>query len=97
MALFVGITLFIPLLCHHSPSSRWFSDRARDTANDEIVALKKVRMDEEFKKSGFPISALREITLLLSLNHRNVVDLRGVAVGRSLDRFAIFYSSQEFL
>lgn len=63
-----------------------FSDRARDTANDEIVALKKVRMDEEFKKSGFPISALREITLLLSLNHRNVVDLRGVAVGRSLDR-----------
>lgn len=65
------------------------SDRARDTISDEIVALKKVRMDDEFKKSGIPISALREITLLLGLNHRNVVNLRGVAVGRSLDRFVI--------
>lgn len=44
-------------------------------------------MDEEFKKSGLPISALREITLLLDLNHRNVVDLRGVVVGKSLDRY----------
>ena len=43
-------------------------------------------MDDEFKKSGLPISALREITLLLDLNHRNVVDLRGVVVGKSLDR-----------
>lgn len=61
-------------------------DRARDTRNDEVVALKKVRMDNEFKKSGLPISALREITLLLELSHKNIVDLRGVAVGKSLDR-----------
>ncbi|XP_067951887.1 cyclin-dependent kinase 10-like isoform X2 [Watersipora subatra] len=59
--------------------------RARDTINQEIVALKKVRMDDEFKKSGLPISALREITLLLNLNHKNIVDLHGVAVGKSLD------------
>lgn len=43
-------------------------------------------MDDEFKQSGLPISALREITLLLNLNHKNVVDLTGVAVGKSLDR-----------
>lgn len=62
------------------------ADRARDTRSGEIVALKKVRMDDEFKKLGLPISALREITLLLSLNHKNIVDMTGVAVGRSLDR-----------
>ena len=63
------------------------------------MALKKVRMDDEFKKSGLPISALREITLLLDLNHRNVVDLRGVVVGKSLDRrvvFFIFLASPQF-
>lgn len=63
-----------------------YSDRARDTKTDEIVALKKVRMDDAFKKSGFPVSALREVSILLSLNHPNVVDLREVAVGKSLDR-----------
>ena len=55
------------------------------------MALKKVRMDDEFKKSGLPISALREITLLLDLNHRNVVDLRGVVVGKPLDRRVVFF------
>ena len=57
------------------------------------MALKKVRMDDEFKKSGLPISALREITLLLDLNHRNVVDLRGVVVGKSLDRRVLISNS----
>ncbi|XP_001626865.2 cyclin-dependent kinase 9 [Nematostella vectensis] len=39
----------------------------------EIVALKKVLMDNE--KEGFPITALREIKILQLLNHENVVKL----------------------
>ncbi|MBN3298184.1 CDK10 kinase, partial [Amia calva] len=58
-------------------------DRARDTKSDEIVALKKVRMDKE--KDGIPISSLREITLLLKLRHPNIVELNEVVVGNHLE------------
>ncbi|KAI5938990.1 cyclin-dependent kinase 10 isoform X2 [Manis javanica] len=57
--------------------------RARDTLTDEIVALKKVRMDKE--KDGVPISSLREITLLLRLRHPNIVELKEVVVGTHLE------------
>lgn len=39
----------------------------------ELVALKKVRMENE--KEGFPITAVREIKILRQLSHRNVVSL----------------------
>ncbi|XP_018111794.1 cyclin-dependent kinase 10 L homeolog isoform X1 [Xenopus laevis] len=58
--------------------------RARDTKSNEIVALKKVRMDKE--KDGIPISSLREITLLLKLRHPNIVELKEVVVGNHLER-----------
>lgn len=51
----------------------------------EIVALKKMRMEKE--KDGFPISALREISILLSVRHDNVVTLREIAVGRNLEKY----------
>ncbi|MGH0116334.1 UNVERIFIED_CONTAM: hypothetical protein FKN15_003514 [Acipenser sinensis] len=57
--------------------------RARDTKSDEIVALKKVRMDKE--KDGIPISSLREINLLLKLRHPNIVELKEVVVGNHLE------------
>nr|XP_012417101.1 PREDICTED: cyclin-dependent kinase 10 isoform X1 [Odobenus rosmarus divergens] len=57
--------------------------RARDTQTDEVVALKKVRMDKE--KDGVPISSLREITLLLRLRHPNIVELKEVVVGNHLE------------
>lgn len=40
------------------------------------VALKKIRMDAE--KDGFPITAIREIKILSSLKHENVVHMRDV-------------------
>jgi cyclin-dependent kinase 10 len=58
-------------------------DRARDTRNDEIVAMKKMRMERE--KDGLPISGLREINLLLNIRHDNIVRLKEVVVGRSLE------------
>lgn len=57
--------------------------RAHDTKTDEIVALKKVRMDKE--RDGIPISSLREINLLLKLRHPNIVELKEVVVGNHLD------------
>ncbi|CAF1011231.1 unnamed protein product [Adineta steineri] len=56
--------------------------RGRDKISQEIVALKKVRMENE--QWGLPISSMREINLLLNLRHENIVELREVAVGKSL-------------
>ncbi|KAH9314621.1 hypothetical protein KI387_023248, partial [Taxus chinensis] len=57
--------------------------RARNKKTGEIVALKKVKMERE--REGFPMSALREINVLLSLQHPSVVNVKEVVVGSSLD------------
>ncbi|CCG83054.1 Serine/threonine protein kinase Ppk235 / FY16936)) [Taphrina deformans PYCC 5710] len=59
--------------------------RARDKRNDNIVALKTVRIFESEKGEGIPITALREISILRSLNHINVIKVLEVAVGTELD------------
>jgi serine/threonine protein kinase len=41
--------------------------KAKDKNSGEIVALKKVRMTNE--NDGFPITSLREISILSSLKH----------------------------
>ena len=64
--------------------------RARDTRTGEIVALKKMRMDRE--KDGIPVSGLREISILLKCDHENVVKLREIAVGRSLESIFLVMS-----
>jgi cell division cycle 2-like protein len=56
--------------------------RARDKETGDIVALKKLKLDEE--KHGFPITALREINALMSCRHDNVVRIREVVVGDTL-------------
>lgn len=56
--------------------------RARDKQTGDIVALKKLKLDEE--KNGFPITALREIYALMSCRHENVVGVREVVVGDTL-------------
>ncbi|KAF7969222.1 hypothetical protein HWV62_27931 [Athelia sp. TMB] len=56
--------------------------RARDKQTGDIVALKKLKLDEE--KQGFPITALREINSLMSCRHENVVGIREVVVGDTL-------------
>jgi len=50
--------------------------KARCKRTNEIVALKKIRMDRE--EQGFPITAIREIIILKSLDHENIVRLREV-------------------
>uniref|UniRef100_A0A1I7XU81 cyclin-dependent kinase n=1 Tax=Heterorhabditis bacteriophora TaxID=37862 RepID=A0A1I7XU81_HETBA len=48
--------------------------RAKDKRTDEIVALKRLKMEKE--KEGFPITALREINMLLKAgHHKNIVNV----------------------
>jgi cyclin-dependent kinase 10 len=57
--------------------------RAKDLKSNKIVALKRVRMEEE--KDGLPISSIREINILLNIRHKNIVELKEVVVGSRLD------------
>lgn len=57
--------------------------KAKHRTTNRIVALKKVRMEQE--TDGLPISSLREISLLKSLSHQNVIAVHEVAVGYDLD------------
>ncbi len=56
----------------------------RDKASGEIVALKKVRMDQE--KEGFPVTAIRELKMLRSLRHENIVNLKEIVTGQNRNR-----------
>lgn len=53
--------------------------RARDKQTGETVALKKVKMGIE--RDGFPLSALREMNILLSLHHPSIVNVKEVVMG----------------
>ena len=61
--------------------------RARDKKTDEIVALKRLKMERE--KEGFPITSLREINTLLISQHINVVTVREIVVGSNMDKIFI--------
>ncbi|KAI1289232.1 Cyclin-dependent kinase 12 [Halotydeus destructor] len=54
--------------------------KARDLKTSEIVALKKVRLENE--KEGFPITAVREIKILRMLNHSNIVNLKEIVTDK---------------
>lgn len=47
--------------------------------------MKKVRLDNEIFKDGFPVSGLREIQVLKACRHENIVQLIDVVVGKSLE------------
>lgn len=48
--------------------------RATDKKTNEVVALKRLKMEKE--KEGFPITSLREINTLLKSQHENIVPVR---------------------
>lgn len=54
--------------------------KACDINTKEVVALKKVRLENE--KEGFPITAVREIKILRQLNHKNIVKLREIVTDK---------------
>ncbi|KAL7538393.1 hypothetical protein ACHAWF_006075 [Thalassiosira exigua] len=60
--------------------------KGRDKSTGEIVAIKQIKFDDDMTKEGFPISALREIGVLLSLSHECVVTVREMVVGDARDK-----------
>jgi cell division cycle 2-like protein len=62
--------------------------RARDKETGEVVALKKLKLEDE--KHGFPITALREINALMACRHENVVNIREVVVGDTLTQYVSY-------
>lgn len=58
--------------------------KARSKRTGNTVALKKILMHNE--KEGFPITALREVKLLKTLSHPNILRLEEMAVERQQGR-----------
>ncbi|XP_075903439.1 cyclin-dependent kinase 13 isoform X2 [Nelusetta ayraudi] len=54
--------------------------KAKDKDTAEMVALKKVRLDNE--KEGFPITAIREIKILRQLNHKSIINMKEIVTDK---------------
>ena len=70
-------------LNHIEEGSYGWVSRARETNTGEIVALKKLKMD--ISNDGFPVTGLREIQTLMESRHTNIVNLREVVMGDSMN------------
>jgi cell division cycle 2-like protein len=64
--------------------------KAKDLATNEIVALKQIKFEDQqqqLKIQGFPVTALREINVLMALSsHENIVSVREMVVGNDADK-----------
>lgn len=63
--------------------------RATEKLTKIDYALKRVKFDKEIFKEGFSISSLREISILKSCNHENIVHMKEVVVGQELEKVFI--------
>ncbi|EFN52944.1 hypothetical protein CHLNCDRAFT_32311, partial [Chlorella variabilis] len=63
--------------------------KARDKRTGELVALKKLRMERE--RDGMPVTSVRELRVLQTCKHPNLVELKRVVTGPRLDSvFLVF-------
>lgn len=67
--------------------------RARDRGTGEIVALKKLKLDQE--RNGFPITSLREVYTLLLAKHPHIVNVREIVVGDTLTQYVFEMCSSQ--
>eukprot|EP00761_Pharyngomonas_kirbyi_P009007 gb/GECH01009022.1/.p1 GENE.gb/GECH01009022.1/~~gb/GECH01009022.1/.p1 ORF type:complete len:476 (+),score=102.37 gb/GECH01009022.1/:1-1428(+) len=58
--------------------------RGQDKFTGEIVAVKKIKLSTR-ESEGFPRSALREISILLTLKHPNIVNVKEVVIGNTIN------------
>lgn len=72
--------------------------KARDKETGEVVALKKIKMNNgrgsKRNRTGFPITSLREINILQRIRHPNIIQLKEVVVGVS---YTDIYMVMEFM
>jgi len=59
--------------------------RAKSNDHGRVVALKQIKMGKDGAE-GFPITALREIDVLLKLKHPNIVEVAEVVTGSDADK-----------
>lgn len=64
--------------------------RAKDRQSGDIVALKRIRM--ELEEEGLPVCSVREIGLLMTLSHHNIVELIEIVMGHELDTMFLVMS-----
>ena len=69
-------------LNHIEEGSYGWVSRAKEITTGEIVALKKLKMDNI--PDGFPVTGLREIQTLMESRHPNIVYLREVVMGDTM-------------
>ncbi|KAI1795234.1 Pkinase-domain-containing protein [Ganoderma leucocontextum] len=67
--------------------------KASHTATGRMVALKQIKMEGE--KEGFPVTAMREVKLLQSLRHENVVRLHEMMVSHGTVYMVIEYMDHD--
>ncbi|KAH6698987.1 kinase-like domain-containing protein [Leptodontidium sp. MPI-SDFR-AT-0119] len=72
----------------------WVS-RARDTRTGEVVALKRLKMENA--QDGIPVTGLREIQTLRDCRHANIVGLREVVVGEDTRKIENIFLVLDFL
>lgn len=70
-------------LNHIEEGSYGWVSRAKDINTGEVVALKKLKIENA--PDGFPVTGLREIQTLLEARHPNVVYMREVVMGNKMD------------
>jgi len=70
-------------LNHIEEGSYGWVSRAREIATGEVVALKKLKMDNS--PDGFPVTGLREIQTLMESRYTNIVNLREVVMGDTMN------------
>ncbi|KAM5430519.1 putative cyclin-dependent kinase [Microsporum canis] len=59
--------------------------RAKERATGEIVAIKRLKMQSPY--DGFPVTGLREIQTLFGSRHPNIIHLREVVMGDTMDEY----------
>ena len=67
--------------------------KSKDTLTNEIVALKKIRLENE--EEGMPSTAMREISILKELDHPNIVSMRDVNYIPSEKKLYIIFEFME--
>ncbi|EGC40130.1 hypothetical protein DICPUDRAFT_74328 [Dictyostelium purpureum] len=56
---------------------------AEDKETNEIVALKKIKMERE--REGLPITSVREVKVLMELQHENIVNIKEIVLGKNIN------------
>lgn len=62
--------------------------------NNELVAIKKIRLENE--DEGMPSTAMREIAILKELNHPNIVQLKDVIYVPSEKKLSLIFEYLDF-